>query len=254
MPIQLLSPESFTTFGDLLKYLRRHERLTQLELSITVGYSEAQIGRLEKNQRRPDLATLKALFIPALHLEDTPALSARLLALAESAHQEAAPAPGLTPYKGLMYFDESDADLFFGREALTARLVERVMAVARDAPLRCLAVVGASGSGKSSLVRAGLAVALQQAGWEVRAFTPTADPLAALEAQLTAKQATAERVLLLVDQFEETFTLCHSETARLAFIDRLLTLAQPSAGRTTVLIALRADFYSHCAQYNTSAK
>jgi transcriptional regulator with XRE-family HTH domain len=53
------SPSSFGTFGDLLKYLRRRERLTQLELSIAVGYSEAQITRLEKNYRRPDLAALK---------------------------------------------------------------------------------------------------------------------------------------------------------------------------------------------------
>ena len=76
------------TFGDLLKYLRRRARLTQLELSIAVGYSEAQISRLEKNLRLPDLTALKALFIPSLHLEQEPALATRLLALAESARQE----------------------------------------------------------------------------------------------------------------------------------------------------------------------
>ena len=63
---------SFTTFGDLLKHLRRRQHLTQLELSIAVGYSEAQISRLEKNLRLPDLTALKALFVPALHLEDEP--------------------------------------------------------------------------------------------------------------------------------------------------------------------------------------
>ena len=72
MPNQPISPDSFQSFGDLLKYLRRREHLTHLELSIMVGYSDAQITRLEKNQRRPDLAALKALFIPALHLEDEP--------------------------------------------------------------------------------------------------------------------------------------------------------------------------------------
>jgi len=56
----------------LLKYLRRRQRLTQLELSIAVGYSEAQISRLEKNLRLPDLTAIKALFIPALKLEDDP--------------------------------------------------------------------------------------------------------------------------------------------------------------------------------------
>jgi transcriptional regulator with XRE-family HTH domain len=93
---------SFTTFGDLLKYLRRHVRLTQLELSIAVGYSEGQISRLEKNQRLPDITALKALFIPALQIENEPQVIARFLELAESARAEDAPAPGITPYKGLL--------------------------------------------------------------------------------------------------------------------------------------------------------
>ena len=251
MSNQPFSPDSFTSFGDLLKFLRRRERLTQLELSVTVGYSEAQIGRLEKNQRRPDLTTLKALFLPALHLEDAPELSARLVALAESARQEDTPAPGIAPYKGLFFFDEPDADLFFGRESLTTRLADRVKNLAvQDGP-RFLAVVGASGVGKSSLVRAGLAVTLKQAGWDVRVCTPTAEPLKSLEAQLASTQATTKpgRGLILVDQFEETFTLCRDETARAAFIDQLLALAQAPGGRTSIAIALRADFYSHCAQY-----
>ena len=166
MPNRLLSPESFETFGDLLKFLRRREQLTQLELSISVGYSEGQISRLEQNQRLPDLTAIKALFIPALHLEDEPELAARFLDLARSARLEDAPAPGIAPYKGLLFFDQADADLFFGREALTAHLVERVTDLAMDASSRFLAVVGASGSGKSSLVRAGLAVALQRARLE----------------------------------------------------------------------------------------
>ena len=68
MPSSSISPYSFTTFGDLLKYLRRRQRVTQLELSIAVGYSESQITRLEKNQRLPDIAAVKALFVPALQL------------------------------------------------------------------------------------------------------------------------------------------------------------------------------------------
>src|SRR5512132_4699687 len=85
------SLESFQTCGDLLKDLRRRQRLTQLELSIAVGYSEAQIGRLEKNQRRPDLTALKELFVPHLGLESEPELVKRFLDLAESARQEDAP-------------------------------------------------------------------------------------------------------------------------------------------------------------------
>src|SRR6266498_1295288 len=144
---QTLALDSFDTFGDLLKYLRRREHLTQLELSIIVGYSEAQIGRLEKNQRRPDLTSLKALFIPALHLEDEPELIAHFLELAQSSRQEDAPTPGFAPYKGLLFFDEADAGLFFGRETLTAHLADRVNDLVMDSSSRFLAVVGASGSG-----------------------------------------------------------------------------------------------------------
>ena len=107
-----------------------------------------------------------------------------------------APAPGASPYKGLHYFDVSDAADFFGREALTAELV----AYLRDHSL--LAVVGASGSGKSSVVRAGLIPALQQGQpladgsqppkgsdrWLEHIITPTAKPLESLAASLTQRQ------------------------------------------------------------------
>ena len=242
--------EVFATFGDLLKYLRRRVRLTQLELSIEVGYSEAQISRLEKNQRLPDIAALKALFIPALHLQDEPRLAARFLELAQSARQQDAPAPGIPPYKGLLFFDEADTEMFFGREDLTDRLVGHVEDLSLDASSRFLAVVGASGSGKSSLARAGLAVALRRAGWQVRVFTPAANPTRMLQANLdAARRGGAGRTLLLVDQFEEVFTLCHDEAERMAFVEKLISLAQDQASNTTVIVALRADFYSHCAQY-----
>ena len=251
MTPQSISPDSFQTFGDLLKYLRRREHLTQLELSIAVGYSDAQITRLEKNQRRPDVSALQALFIPALHMENEPAWIARFLELAESARQEEAPAQGIAPYKGLLYFDEPDAELFFGREALSTRLVDRVNGLTIDTSSRLLTVVGASGSGKSSLVRAGLAVALKQKGWDVRIFTPGAHPLKALEMQLAPDHDPTGigPLVLLVDQFEETFTLCHNEADRTLFIERLLSLPRESSKTSVVVIVLRADFYSHCAHY-----
>jgi DNA-binding transcriptional regulator YiaG len=64
-----VTPDHFTTFGELLKFLRRRAGLTQRELSIAVGYSESQISRREQNQRPPDEASLAARFVPALHLE-----------------------------------------------------------------------------------------------------------------------------------------------------------------------------------------
>ena len=190
------------------------------------------------------------MFIPALEIEQEPELIERFLGLAQSARQEEAPAQGIAPYKGLLFFDESDSELFFGREALTARLVERVIDLAMDRATRFLTVVGASGSGKSSLMRAGLAVALQHLGWDVYTFTPTADPMRTSEAILgPIRPNDTERVLILVDQFEEVFTLFHDEMERIAFIEKLVGLAQDRSKRFTVVIALRADFYSHCAQY-----
>jgi transcriptional regulator with XRE-family HTH domain len=94
-----VSPEKFSTFGDLLKYLRKREELTQRELAIQVGYSDTQISRLEQNQRVPDAATLRALFVPALHLQNEPQWVERLLELAKQARLGQLPetATKLTP-------------------------------------------------------------------------------------------------------------------------------------------------------------
>ena len=80
-----VSAELFSTFGDLLKYLRRRAELTQRELALQVGYSDTQISRIEQNQCVPDAATLSALFVPALHLEREAEWTARLLELASQA-------------------------------------------------------------------------------------------------------------------------------------------------------------------------
>ena len=284
MPVRTpaISLDKFTTFGDLLKYLRRRAGLTQRELSIAVGYSDAQISRLEQNQRLPDPATIEARFISALFLEHEPQIVARLMELAADVRREDAPALGLPPFKGLLYFDEADADLFFGREALTARLLERV-AAGIEAGERFLAVVGASGSGKSSVVRAGLIPALRwqspSANWPIHVLTPTARPLEALAASLTqevesvtatatladdlardprslqlfVKRALSARgatnFLLVIDQFEELFTLCRSHTEQTAFVNNLIGAAFEPDSPTIVVIALRADFYAHCADF-----
>ena len=87
-----VSPEKFSTFGDLLKYLRKREEITQRELAILVGYSDTQISRLEQNQRVPDAGTLRALFVPALHLEREPQWVERLLELAKQARLGELPA------------------------------------------------------------------------------------------------------------------------------------------------------------------
>ncbi len=80
---------SFTTFGAFLRYLRRRARLTQCELGIAVGYSTPQISLLENSHRLPDLATVAALFVPALDVQHEPELVNRLLLLAADAHERA---------------------------------------------------------------------------------------------------------------------------------------------------------------------
>src|SRR6186997_192726 len=121
--------EKFSTFGDLLRFLRRRAGITQVELAIAVGYSDAQISRLEQNLRLPDIPTIAARFVPALGVEDEPNVVAQLLDLAANVRREDAPGLGLCPYKGLNYFDEADADLFVGREALTSKVTERVVSL-----------------------------------------------------------------------------------------------------------------------------
>ena len=278
--------EKFTTFGDLLRFLRRRIGITQMELSIAVGYSDAQISRLEQNLRMPDIPTIEARFVTALALEDEPRAVSRLLELAANVRREDAPGLGLCPYKGLNYFDEADADLFVGREALTAKLTERVLSLTSSRSPdeeRFLAVVGASGSGKSSLVRAGLVSALRwnkaSVDWNIHVLTPTAHPLESLAMSLSRengsvaaaarlmddlardsrslhlfakreiKSMNGSRLLLIVDQFEESFALCRSDEERTSFIGNLLTAASEADGPVVVVITLRADFYAHCAGY-----
>jgi WD40 repeat protein/transcriptional regulator with XRE-family HTH domain len=277
--------EKFTTFGDLLRFFRRRAGITQMELALAVGYSDAQISRLEQNLRLPDIPTIEARFVPALDLEYEPKAVSRLLDLAANVRREDAPGLGLCPYKGLNNFEEIDADLFVGREKLTSRLVERVLSLATSQPPegRALAVVGASGSGKSSLVRAGLVPALRwdknSTEWDIHILTPTAHPLESLAMSLIEENdsvasaavliddlardprslhffasremraGNGSQLLLIVDQFEELFTLCRSEEERASFIANVLTAASVGDGPTIILITLRADFYAHCAGY-----
>lgn len=200
--------------------------------------------------------------------------------------QEVGPNIEKPPYKGLHYFDEADADLFFGRERLVARLISHL------AEHHVLTVVGASGSGKSSLVRAGLIPALKALKprivgnlptdgcreWEIHVLTPTSHPLEALAVALTRgapsllttttliddlgrdsrtlrifsqkSSNAASRLLLVIDQFEELFTLCRDDDERRLFVDNLLKATAPELERPIdLVVALRADFYAHCARY-----
>jgi WD40 repeat protein len=177
------------------------------------------------------------------------------------------------PYIGLPAFQSEDAEWFFGRERLTDELVNRI------SERRFLAVFGASGSGKSSLLRAGLLPRMRAADHgPAILFTPGPHPIeecavrlaafgggsaSALRTdlldgeralhlivrQLLAEAPDAQDLLIVVDQFEEVFTLCADERERSRFIDALLTAAGEPNSRCRVVIGCRADFYVRCAEH-----
>ena len=147
------------------------------------------------------------------------------------------------PFKGLAPFELEDAEFFFGRE----RLVDELVARLAETPL--LAIVGPSGSGKSSLLHAGLTPALD---YESILIRPGTQPVAQLAAAL-ASVASEERLLLAVDQFEELFSESVRETERRSFIDALVEPAWDADRRVVVVIGLRADFFGRLAPYTELA-
>ncbi|MBW4693375.1 MAG: caspase family protein [Lyngbya sp. HA4199-MV5] len=199
------------------------------------------------------------------------------------------------PYRGLEFFDEAHAEYFFGREDLTDQLIEKLR-VGNFA-----AVVGASGSGKSSLMRAGLIHTLRQGKkfsgsdrWRIQLISPTEQPLKSLatafvnpkdsaidraeqlrraEALLrdggtglshlvraslmSAKHSRNSRLLLIIDQFEEVFTLCQgiqAERDRQSFFNSLLTALRELGDCFSVVVVLRADFFGKYSLYNGLAE
>lgn len=189
------------------------------------------------------------------------------------------PFDGRCPYKGLDVFDEEDAELFFGREEIVADLVERVK------KSRTVFITGPSGSGKSSLVRAGLIPALKQGAiedgtnWLYATIRPGREPINTLaravaglvmstnaDDEIRAKALTDEtifarwceialhdksgkRVVFFVDQFEEVFTQVGRDEERVAFLNLLTHAATAENGHVIILFSMRSDFVSNCAIY-----
>ncbi|WP_223638715.1 serine/threonine-protein kinase [Corallococcus sp. EGB] len=210
-----------------------------------------------KDERYPDAASLLRALEPFL-----PGRMSRELRVDES------------PYAGLSSFQEADADRFFGRTREIAALVNRI----NDRPL--LAVVGPSGTGKSSFVRAGLVPVLKRSGtpWEALVIRPGRSPLSALasivaplmsssttieddlqEQQRVVERLRAEpgyvgnvlrsrarrekrRILLFIDQFEELYTLVPDAQERLAFTACLSGIADDATTPIRVILSIRSDF------------
>lgn len=157
------------------------------------------------------------------------------------------PLPRRSPYMGLASFNEEDRLLFYGRDRVIADLR------ARCESHRLLVVSGASGTGKSSVVKAGLLPVLRAAGAEILpVLRPGAQPLAALDAAVAG--ITSERAVLVVDQFEELITRCGDDGQRRQFLGRLRAWIDgegddEGAGRGRrpvrlhrVIVTVRADF------------
>jgi WD40 repeat protein/serine/threonine protein kinase len=184
------------------------------------------------------------------------------------------------PYKGLKAFQISDERQFYGRENLTTTVIERLAEASEHA--RFLAIVGPSGSGKSSLVRAALIPALWRGAlpgsenWFIADFVPSSHPLDELEVALLkvaseqpadfAEQLRRDRrglhraaqlilpdddseLLILIDQFEELFTLVESEEVRTHLLDLIVSAVEDPRSRVRVVVTLRADFYDRPLQY-----
>lgn len=189
-------------------------------LKLSLKTNSKALSDQVRNERTEAMAHLNSLCIEALDI------SFNALCLGETPPDY----DSRSPFRGLESFRPEDSEFFFGREVLTEKLVGRIKSHS------FLAVLGASGSGKSSLVMAGLIPTL---GLDYAIFRPGANPLAELES-VKGKQ------LIIVDQFEELFTLTQDKVARKAFISQLLE----STKRSKVIITLRSDFLGEVAGFH----
>lgn len=205
------------------------DKFNQLQniLKKTLNTNPEVLSHEAKKERQNALQELNTLCTEAIEI------SFNALALSESPPEYDA----RCPFKGLYPFRAEDQEFFFGREDLIQQLQKRLE------HNNFLAVLGMSGSGKSSVVLAGLIPVLGLASQsQVAYLTPSNNPVEQLYASLSA---TSEQRLVVVDQFEELFTLCNDKNSRVEFINRLLKLIQTQK----VVITMRADFWGECAPY-----
>jgi len=186
------------------------------------------------------------------------------------------PLNSTSPYRGLKKFESNNKDLFFGRDRTIANLIEVI------SQTNFILLLGASGSGKSSLVRAGIIPQIaERLGSKFRdfTFTPDRNPFESLRISLISKgykQSEVETAfnnfqsplnqgihalkekdsqwLIFIDQFEEIFTLCQDLNQRKKFIDNLVTLAKSNRQSVKIVLAMRADFLDRFSPYPNLGK
>jgi len=239
------------------------ERRSDLPLLVDDVIQHATARQPE--DRFPDALSLASAFRKAVSTNETHFVSLPTTPLSADIDN---------PYRGLLAFEEADADLFYGRTQFTQQLLTHLSST------RFLAIIGPSGCGKSSVVKAGLIPALRKGefpeseNWFIVDMKPGASPFAALETALMTvavhpppslqeplqidehgltrvlkrilpdpQQAESSQVFLLIDQFEELFTQVEDKHIRQLFLDNLLTAVADPVSQLRIVITLRADFY-----------
>ncbi|MFF7472340.1 helix-turn-helix domain-containing protein [Streptomyces sp. NPDC008092] len=218
-------------------------------MSERAGVSVAALARAASGERLPSVAVARAY---ARACGADPEEWERRWATAADEIVVCGTGNGESPYQGLARFEPGDQELFFGRDELAERTVrlmeEQLFAV----------LIGASGSGKSSLLRAGamprLAKVVEEMGRgaELRLLTPGTRPATTHGRLLTPGPDEPHRIVV-VDQFEEIFTLCRNRAERWLFVEQLLA-AKDSGGRLRVVVAVGAGFHARCAEHQGLAE
>ncbi|PKV82988.1 helix-turn-helix domain-containing protein [Streptomyces sp. TLI_146] len=263
-PEKPLDPDAgpVAEFAHALRHLRRDAGLSYRAMAQKTGYSVTTLSQAAAGEKLPTLPVALAYTeacgagLDRATWEQRWHEAEQAVRRASAAVRTEKEADGPAPYRGLARYEPSDATLFFGRDTLTNDLTTLV---ARE---RVSVVIGPSGSGKSSLLRAGLIPRLQHPDPDhttgipiaaLRICTPGPHP-ANTHAKLFTSCDTAATgegdadTVVIVDQFEEVFTLCQDADEREAFLDLILTAREPGS-RLRVVLGVRADFYSHCLHH-----
>ena len=241
-------------FGEALTTLRLRAGLSVRELSRRTGVPSGTLGGYFSGRHLPPASRPEVLesIVTACGVSPDEARGwhERLVDLHQGRRVSLVMRP---PYRGLAGFGVEDQELFFGRADLTRQLVDHVERASGEGGI--VLVVGASGTGKSSLLRAGLMPAVQGAGpgserWKCELTTPGAEPAETVEGAL-ARLEDVPRALLVVDQFEELFTLTSDDDEQAATVKRLVGWAERTSAerRRVLVIGLRADRYGEAAAH-----
>ncbi|UDY23730.1 helix-turn-helix domain-containing protein [Nocardioides sp. Kera G14] len=248
MPVDPAAVSSQESFTSALAALRARQGLTVRAVSQRTGIPTATLGGYFSGRHLPAISqvqSLDALLVAlGVEAEQLPewhdALGRARRASAQSSSR--ASAPGTNPYRGLSGFDIDDRDIFFGRTTLMERCCELATALVERSGPHWMTLVGASGSGKSSLMRAGILADRKATGDTTHVLMPGADPLRALDAVEHVLGSHEGPLSLGVDQLEELFSPIVDETTRAVFLSRLTALAERSD--VLVIATLRADFFA----------